>query len=282
MVVDFANIKGFTEPAIKSIYEHFGDDLQSIEQASIEDLQVLPDIGPQIAECIHTYFNEPAYELWYNENIRTEKKGEFEVLQETLGLRIATILRANFYSIDKIRAKGIDNLAALDAMVQEEGKRHFCAMSHNEAERVVDYFHLTAYEFHSKPRKEPVDTSRTCFSDNPADKCNTKYKDPELNEILGVITGKDVENWREEVQQEDVFRQITYFDKYMCVVLQGENEITNTLMKRFLDYRQVAYTKFDIRMENEMHRDISEEDLIKKFGNSKIIDKLTEILKSEQ
>ena len=97
-----------------------------------------------------------------------------------------TILRANFYSIDKIRAKGIDNLATLDAMVRGESKRHFCAMSHNEAERVVDYFHLTAYEFHSKPRTKPVDTSRTCFGDNPADECNTKYKDPELNEIKDV------------------------------------------------------------------------------------------------
>ncbi|MBT3582641.1 hypothetical protein HN777_01215 [Candidatus Woesearchaeota archaeon] len=281
MVVDFVNIRGFTEPAIKTLQEYFGDNLQSIAQTDVEGLQALPDIGPQTAKCIHNYFTEPAYELWYNENIRTEKKGEFEVLQETLGLRIATILRANFYSIDKIRAKGIDNLATLDAMVRGESKRHFCAMSHNEAERVVDYFHLTAYEFHSKPRTKPVDTSRTCFGDNPADECNTKYKDPELNEILGVITGKDVENWREEVQKEDVFRQITYFDKYMWAVLQGENEITSELMKRFLDYRQVAYTEFDARIENEMHHDISEEELINQFGNSKIIDKLTEILKSE-
>ena len=56
MVVDFVNIRGFTEPAIKTLQEYFGDNLQSIAQTDVEGLKALPDIGPQTEKCINNYF----------------------------------------------------------------------------------------------------------------------------------------------------------------------------------------------------------------------------------
>ncbi len=97
-------IKHVGEATAAALAGHFGD-LERIRNASLEELQAVPDVGPRVAESIHAFFREPR---------------NIEVIGKLLahGIQFRQAERAS----DRLAGEVVVFTGGLEAMTRDEAK----------------------------------------------------------------------------------------------------------------------------------------------------------------
>ena len=273
-MIDLYKVTGIVGQAVDTLYEHYGADLEGIQQATISELKSLKGVGDHSARCAYTFFHEPAYEIWYDRNVRQIKRGDFGVLS-ILGKKINEILTDKFNTIEPIKDLSIEKLEKLETIVVKrtrEGWRNVnIKLSPREAKKIYDYFHLTGYEFHSRPkevrtRQEKVPEYHPLFSDEI------------LNNTLTIILERKVKDWRKTIEDLNVFKEVIHLERFTLYHNQTNkpNEVTTQLPKILVDLDSFYHEMFDplCKVENELYRDRTREDITNDTKYKGILDKL--------
>jgi len=269
-MVDLHKITGIMGQAVDALYDCYGQRLERIEQANISDLKRLKGVGDLSAKCTYAFFHEPAYEIWYNQNIREpyNKKSDFEVIKKTLGKRIGEILENNFRRtaepIGMIKGLSIEELKELWTTIRQDtlfkrGRDVKIKISPREAEKIHAYFHSTGYEFHSRA-KEGITRQKKIPEYHPS------FSEKALNKTLSLILERKIENWRKTIENLDVFREFIHFERFMLYYNQNNrlDKVTTKLPRMFIDFRNFAFKTFDPNssLETRFYRDRTKKDIM--------------------
>lgn len=277
-------IKGIMGPAADALYRQYGPDLSRIHQTTIPELKKLKGIGDLSAKCIYAFFHVPAYEFWYNQNVRPQwnRKDGLEIIKEVLGTRIGEIIEANssFGNIEPIRDLSLEELESLKLEEPEGGKLK--KISLREAQKIHNYFHLTGYEFHSRPKA--IKRIKSSAKKGIAVR-SPEFSDDILNRTLGIILGKEVDCWRKEIEDSSNYRRFIHFERFVLYYNQRQrpefrpDETTIQLPRIFIDIRNHAYETIDYNnaIENEHYRDKSIEDIVNDPDHNKILKKFRDM-----
>ncbi|MCX6815032.1 MAG: hypothetical protein NTY20_05280 [Candidatus Aenigmarchaeota archaeon] len=254
-------IPGVVSQAADAIYQHYGQGLEGIEQATIPELKELKGVGDQSARCIHAFFHEPSYELWYNDNLRPvyNRKSEYEVLGTVLGRRVRTILSLKRLPVGTIKDLSLSELEKIHVEYIKRRKVKKEKISPKEARKIHDYFHLTGFEFHTRPRgagRQKVKDSLPEF--------RPKFPEEILRKVVSVISGKEVDDWRNSLEEK--YGDFVHFERFVLYLNQKArpDETTSALPRIFSDLRHYAYRTFDREneIENKFYKDLSEKEIL--------------------